>query len=108
MVKRHRALNPNLMKKGLCPDFPFYPNDWLGSTKVSLMTLDEQGAFLRLLCHAWSDPHCCLPDDDNALARLSTLNAAWTGECAAKIRQCFSPDPERPGKIFNPRQREVR
>jgi uncharacterized protein YdaU (DUF1376 family) len=96
------------MKPKLCPDWPFIATDWLSSTKVSLMSLAEQGAYLRLLCHAWSDPDCCLPDDDNALALLSHCGEAWSQGSGAKIRQCFIQDQERPGRIYNARQRATR
>lgn len=69
------------------------------------MTPAERGGYIDLLCFAWDDPDCCLPDDDAILAQLSRLGPAWDG-CGAKIRRCFSPDPERPGFIFNPRQRQ--
>lgn len=96
------------MKPGLCPDLPFYPADWLSSTRVSVMSLAEQGAFVRLLCHSWAHPECCLPDDDRALAELSQLREAWKQGSGAVMRACFEPDPERPGWIFNRRLRSER
>src|SRR5262245_8250702 len=95
------------MRPGLAPDWPFLPTDWLSSTNVSGMTLAEQGGYFRLLCHGWSDPDCCLPDDDATLATLSGLGAQWK-RSAGKIRACFEPDKTRPGFIFNPRQRRTR
>jgi len=85
------------MKQGLCPDFPFFVNDWLSSTAVNAMTLAEQGAYLRLLCLAWNEPDCTLPDDDAQLSLLSLLNRAWALGSDEKIRACFCPDPDRPG-----------
>ncbi|MGA0397208.1 MAG: hypothetical protein ACO3O3_08605 [Ilumatobacteraceae bacterium] len=43
------------MKK--LPYFPFYPGEWLRSPTVLGMTLEEQGAYLRLLCWQWEDGH---------------------------------------------------
>ena len=37
------------------PYFPFYPGEWLRSPTVLGMSLDEQGAYLRLLCWQWED-----------------------------------------------------
>lgn len=71
------------------PAFQFYPGDWLASTKISLMTPAEEGAYIRLLCHAWSDPQCSLPDDDNILASLSRLGPEWFEGASTKIRACF-------------------
>jgi uncharacterized protein YdaU (DUF1376 family) len=96
------------MKPGMCPDFPVMVNDWLSSTAVTLMTVAEEGAYWRLLCHAWNDPGCLLPDDDASLAALSRLGDAWNQGSGAKIRRCFTTDPERPGFIYNVRQRATR
>lgn len=71
------------------PAFQFYPGDWLASTKISLMTPAEEGAYIRLLCHAWSDPQCSLPDDDDILASLSRLGTEWLNGASTKIRACF-------------------
>ena len=72
------------------------------------MTAAEEGGYWRLLCHAWGEPDCCLRDDDGELAQLSRLGPAWLEGSGQKIRACFTPDPNRPGFIFNERQREVR
>ena len=72
------------------PAFQFYPADWLGSTKVDLMTLEEQGGYLRLLCHAWSDDNCSLPDDDDKLSRLSRLGEKWFKGSSKIIKECFT------------------
>lgn len=37
------------------PYFPFYPGEWLRSPTVLGMSLEEQGAYLRLLCWQWED-----------------------------------------------------
>lgn len=96
------------MKPGLCPDFPVMVGDWLSSTAVAMMTPAEEGAYFHLLCHAWSDSGCCLPDNEEALAALSRLGPQWHQGSGAKIRRNFVADAERPGFIFNERQRATR
>jgi len=59
------------------PYFKFFPADWLGSTSVACMTLEQQGAYVRLMAHAWQAPDGGLPDDDAALAMLSGLGDRW-------------------------------
>lgn len=87
------------------PFFPFYPNDWLSSTAVAQMTLEEQGAYLNLLCHQWADPSCTLPMDPGILCYLSRLADRWA-ECGPKIlRLCFT---RRGSRIFNERLRDER
>jgi uncharacterized protein YdaU (DUF1376 family) len=62
------------------PAFQFYPGDWLGSQRVSLLTLEEEGAYLRLLASCWQ--HGSIPSDPEKIARLigkgSSTNLATT------------------------------
>ena len=43
---------------GRPPAFQFYPNDWLSSPTILLMTPAQEGAYIRLLCYCWSDKDC--------------------------------------------------
>lgn len=90
------------------PAFQFYANDWLSSTQITLMTPAQEGAYIRLLCHAWNDPDCSIPDDDEQLARLSRLGDDWTKGAAIRVRACFEPHPHIPGRMVNRRLLEER
>lgn len=92
------------MAKGKFPAFQFYPDAWLSSSSVTLMTPAEEGAYLRLLCHAWQSDDCGLPDDDDALAELSRLRGQWK-KSAEKIRAKFQSAD---GRLFNTRLTEER
>lgn len=71
------------------PSFQFYPKDYLADEAVSRMTLEQQGAYMRLLCYAWSmDKPGVLPNDDAVLAQLSTLGPRWP-ECRDAIARAF-------------------
>ncbi len=59
------------------PWFKFSPSDWLTSVAVRLMTIAEEGAYHRLLCEAWEQPDCGLPNDDRTLGILSRLGDDW-------------------------------
>jgi len=48
---------------------PLYVSDWLGDPNVQMMSLEEQGAYLRLLCGMWQLGGY-LPNDDLRIARL--------------------------------------
>lgn len=85
------------------PAFQFYPNDWLSSTHVTLMTPAQEGAYIRLLCHAWADLDCSLPDDDTKLAVLSRMGEGWLKGGSHLVRQCFVPHPHKEGRIVNER-----
>lgn len=85
------------------PAFQFYPSDWLSSPKITLMSPAEEGAYIRLLCYAWADPHCSIPDDDATLAVLSRLGEGWFNGGSTKLRACFSVSPSFPGRLVNER-----
>lgn len=83
------------------PSFPFYYSDWLGSTNRMMMSLEEQGAYINLLCHQWASPDCGLPDDDEALAALSGMGERWLNGGSRLLRKCFPSHPTKPGLLAN-------
>lgn len=91
--------------KAKAPYFPFYAGDWLSSSTIELMTVEQEGAYVRLLAHCWLSGDCTLPDDDAALAKLSRLGDRWESSRAA-IRACFVKHPTKTGRIFNARLAE--
>lgn len=82
------------------PYFPFYVRDVLGDPKVALMTTEEFGVYVLLLCYAWQNtPPGCLPTDDLTLSRIARLNSdAWTA-CKATVMACFDSAYE--GKLYS-------
>jgi uncharacterized protein YdaU (DUF1376 family) len=64
------------------------------------MLPEQEGAYIRLLCHAWGDPHCSLPAGDDDLAILSRLGPRWQ-RLKAKVLACFVPHPEIEGRFTN-------
>ena len=87
--------------------FPLHANDWLSSKKIILMSPAEEGAYIRLLCHAWADPDCALPDDDKKLATLSRLGSDWKA-ASTTLRACFIPHPTKVGLLINQRLSQER
>lgn len=81
------------------PWFAFYASDWLSSRSVLLMTPEQRGGYIQLLCHAWLSEDCGLSNDPGDLAVLSGLNGRWE-ECSPRILACFEI---RSGRLFNPR-----
>ena len=92
------------MSRQVSPAFQLYTDDWLGSTAITLMSPAEEGAYIRLLCHAWNSEDCGLPDNDKKLAVLSRLGKAWGNGSGAKIRECFVVNS---GRLYNSRQLEI-
>lgn len=71
--------------KGKSPAFQFYPNDYLGSMRVSELSLEEEGAYLRALCYCWNNGN--LPCEPSKLARIIGKNC--TVEIAKNISRLF-------------------
>ena len=68
------------------PAFQFYPGDYLSSQRVSLMTLEEEGAYIRLLCYCWKHGH--IPSDPIQLAHL--IGKGATVKLATKVSKMFT------------------
>jgi uncharacterized protein YdaU (DUF1376 family) len=72
------------------PAFQFYPADYLGSQRVALMTLEEEGAYIRLLCYCWQ--HGSIPSNPDQIARLIGKGASTT--LATTVATMFKPHSE--------------
>ena len=75
--------------------FPFYANDFLSSSKVAVLSTEEIGAYVLLLCHAWQDPTCSLPHDDEKLSKLGRIKTDMTA-----LKECFTV---KKGRLVNER-----
>lgn len=74
-----------------------------------MMTPSEEGAYFRLLCYAWLDPDCSIPNDDGVLAILSRLGEGWLkGGSSGIIKARFQPHPTIPDRLVNERLIEER
>lgn len=89
--------------------FGFFPNDWLASGTVQRLTLEEQGAFVRLLCHGWMMDG--LPNDRRELALL--IGCEPGSERAERLLSrvidlAWKPDADNPRRLRNDRQERQR
>lgn len=71
------------------PYFPFYVDDWLSSDTVDGFSLEQQGAYLRLLLRQWKARDGMLPKDEAQLARWSGLGVRWPKLGKPILAQCF-------------------
>ena len=81
------------------PSFPMYAMDWLADAKVSTLDLELQGAYMRLLCHEWTE-RGRLPNDDRALSVLSGLGEKWFDGSGGVLKKFFR---KRGNYLFNNR-----
>lgn len=91
------------------PWFAFYARDWLASSTVARLTLEEEGAFIRLLAHGWEMDG--IPADRRELATLLRLKPG--SERAERIigrlvGLAWKPDADDPRLLRNDRQERER
>lgn len=81
------------------PAFQFYPKDWQTDEKVMLMTLEQEGAYMRLLGHQWL--HESIPADVESLARICRTDDETMGRIWEKVGTCFVEAED--GRLYNER-----
>lgn len=85
------------------PAFQFYPADYLADANVQMMSLEDEGAYIRLLCYCWREGS--IPDDDEALKKLTKGGST---NLRRVVQECFVPDPSNPGRLIHKRLDEER
>ena len=65
----------------------FYAGDYLASSRVQLLTLEEEGAYIRLICHCWNAGS--IPKEPEQIARLIGKGASTT--LATNVATMFTP-----------------
>jgi uncharacterized protein YdaU (DUF1376 family) len=74
------------------PYFSFYPKDFCQDSKVRLMTFEQKGIYIELLCVAWEqDPPGTLPDDNVVLAKYLGLLPEYWARHRATVLAAFYP-----------------
>ena len=69
------------------PAFQFYPAEYLSDENVAMMSLEEEGAYLRLMCYCWRQG--TIPNDPVKLARLCKTTPAKMEEMWPAVSVCF-------------------
>ena len=68
------------------PALPLWTDAYLGDTMH--LSLEEHGAYLKLLMIAWRSPDCAIPDDDK---RISTMLGITTKRWRYSLRPVLAP-----------------
>lgn len=92
---------PHQMKR---PAFQFYPKDFLSDRKVIVMSNEQVGGYLKLLCHTWMEDDCTLPNNEDELTALSGLDSGKL----QKVLTCFIAHPSLPDRLTHKRLLEER
>lgn len=87
------------------PAFQFYPKDWLSSRRVRMMTDQQRGWYIQLLCEAWeSEIQATLPDDPKQLWILAGASDEQVfNTCSSPVLNMFE---RRDGMLINHRLAE--
>ena len=84
------------------PAFQFYPADYTSSQRVRLLTLEEEGAYINLLCSCWL--HGSIPADPAMAARL--VGKGCSATLATTVLTMFTPSSEAGRMVHERLERE--
>ena len=84
------------------PAFQFYPADYASSQRVRLMTLEEEGAYINLLCSCWL--HGSIPADPAMAARL--VGKGCSATLATTVLTMFTPSSQAGRMVHDRLERE--
>jgi hypothetical protein len=79
--------------------FEFAPSDYLASSRVAEMTLEQEGAYIRLICFCWKIGS--VPADSVRLSRM--VGKGCTVELIESIKYAFTVDPEDSTRLIHDR-----
>lgn len=75
--------------------FLFNPREFLNDPVVAAMTLEETGAYIRMLCAAWDSPVVgVLSANERVLMRAAGCTAEEWERVALQVSKAFEIDPE--------------
>jgi len=91
------------------PWFPFYPADFLGAEKVQLMTNEQVGMYVKLLCYQWMEGSIPVKSS----SAIAVLRLGWGDETEMRdfnsvLETCFVKHPTEKGRLINKRLDEIR
>lgn len=83
------------------PAFQFYPAEFLSDENVVLMTNQEIGCYVKLLCYCWREGS--IPIDLNRIAKLCGEDGSAMAQLWLAIQPCFSSAIGDPSRLVHPR-----
>lgn len=87
------------------PWFKFFPMDWVSSETMERFSVEQEGAYLRLLCRQWMAKDGYLTGDEQILEQWSGLNSRWRTAGRPIIKTCFVRRPDK--RLANMKLREL-
>ena len=81
------------------PAFQFYPSDFLSDENVCLMSNQEVGCYIKLICFCWKQGS--IPNDTKSIAKLCGETEQVMFELWPNISSCFKSTGN--GRVMQPR-----
>jgi uncharacterized protein YdaU (DUF1376 family) len=91
---------------GKSPAFQFYPKDFITDERVTLMSMQERGVYITLICKCWTEG--TLPADPVLLSRLCGFPTSAFRKCWIAIAPCFRPCSRDASRLIHPRLEKER
>lgn len=83
------------------PAFQFYPADFLADENVMLMSNQELGCYMKLMCYAWREGS--IPSDIGKIAKLCGEDSSAMAQLWIAIGACFAQASDRDDRLLHPR-----
>jgi len=80
------------------PAFQFYAADYLSDENVTVMSLDDEGAYMRLLAYCWIEGS--IPAD---IEQLKMLTKGGSTNLQRVVERCFKRHPVDSARLVHPR-----
>jgi uncharacterized protein YdaU (DUF1376 family) len=94
------------MSAGKAPAFMFYASDFAHDQNVELMDVSEVGAYVRLMCSAWTEGS--IPSDLKQIARIAKVSPARMIKLWPAIEICWQPLEGDETRLVQKRMERVR
>lgn len=88
----------DIIPKEKSPAFQFYPKDYLSNEDVQLLTLEQEGAYIRAMSYSWRNGS--IPKEPDRLSAL--IGKGCTPAIAEAIARLFVPHAD-PTRLVHPR-----
>lgn len=83
------------------PSFQFYPADFLADENVVMMSNQEIGCYMKLMCYCWREGS--IPSDISRIARLCGEDSLTMAELWIAISSCFEAAIDDSSRLIHPR-----
>lgn len=90
------------------PAFQMYAKEFLSDANQAGMSLQESGAYARLMCYEWNEHGKGLPDDAVRCGYMVGATPAQMRRMWPALRGCFVPHQTLEGRIVHPRLEKER